>query len=194
MRQRKNGRPRHEGAHSWWGGDRRAWRWRPNHENIERKQEHCGGRIVVESDAAELWRDGIHAGCGIPDYSGEPERDGSAGGEELCAAGRCAGENRHRQCVPAGGGCGFRGEERGSNRSVGRLDAEGNGERRGGGEGAWGGAGGDRGCMHLGGASEESWRAEAIGESQFGRTWRPARGWRAGFLISGDKKRSRKKI
>src|SRR6266566_480574 len=92
MRQRKNRRPRHEGAHSWWGGDRRAWRWRPNHENIERKQEHCGGRIVVESDAAELWRDGIHAGCGIPDYSGEPERDGSAGGEELCAAGRCAGE------------------------------------------------------------------------------------------------------
>ena len=47
--------------------------------------------------------------------------------------------------------------------------------------------------MHFGGASEESWRAEAIGELQFVRTWRPARGWCVGFLISGDRKKTGEK-
>jgi uncharacterized protein len=41
-----------------------------------------GGRIVIQSGAAELWRDGIHhEERGLPDYSGESKRAGSAGGK-----------------------------------------------------------------------------------------------------------------
>src|SRR6266404_1236687 len=92
----------------------RARQWRCDSRTPEKIQEYCGGRIVFESDSAEFWRDGIHEVCGLPDYSCEPEREGRAGGEELCAAGGCAGENRNCECVPAGGGCAAGGGERDS--------------------------------------------------------------------------------
>jgi len=46
--------------------------WRANHENIERKQDHCGGRIVFESHAASFGVTEYMAGHGLSDYSVNP--------------------------------------------------------------------------------------------------------------------------